>query len=288
MRIEDIPVVGIGPGSQPPEADGQRLEYIDLPKGISTYEAPVLPEPKEVAGLDGARDTMRWLRGALDQAARGSGPLLADLSALDAANRDLVNQILGEGEVSVVLDGKLKARTQESVLPGVWRTLYLDDNDAVRCDLLEVGAITHLVGLGGDGRAPLDLGIDATQADLSNALPLLTELEARRAAYRPGDDAYVINLTLLPLTEEEVAFLDERLGRGPVDILSRAYGKCQIISTMAANVWWVRYYNSMGTPILNTIEVIDIPQVACAAPEDLADSAKRLDEILVHYWQDDA
>ena len=288
MRIEDIPVVGIGPGSQPAEADGHRLEYIDLPRGISTYEPPVLPEPGDVAGLDGARDTMRWLRGALDQAAHGAGPLLADLSALDDHNRDLVNQILGEGEVSVVLSGKLRARTQESILPGVWRTLYLDETDAVRCDLLEVGPITHLAGLGGDSRTPLDAGIDESLGEFPNALPILTELESHRAGYATGDDAHVINLTLLPLTDEEVTFLDERLGRGPVDILSRAYGKCQIISTAAANVWWVRYYNSMGTLILNTIEVVDIPQVACAAPEDLSDSGRRLDEILVHYWRDDA
>ena len=91
------------------------------------------------------------------------------------------------------------------------------------------------------------------------------------------------SLKLPPLSEEEVEFIDERLGRGAVDILSRAYGKCQIISTKTRNVWWVRYYNSMNTLILNTLEVVAVPEVVCAAPEDLADSATRLDEILAPY-----
>ena len=91
---------------------------------------------------------------------------------------------------------------------------------------------------------------------------------------------------MLPLSDEELEFLDTRLGRGPVDILSRAYGKCQVISTETANVWWVRYYNSMGTPILTTIEVVDIPNVVAAAPEDLRDSEARLREILEPYWSE--
>jgi hydrogenase-1 operon protein HyaF len=95
-----------------------------------------------------------------------------------------------------------------------------------------------------------------------------------------------VNLSLLPLSEAELEFLDERLGRGTVDILSRSYGKCQIISTRSRDVWWVRYYNSMGILILNSLEVADVPVVVHAAAEDLRDSAQRLDEILAPYWSD--
>jgi hydrogenase-1 operon protein HyaF len=35
--------------------------------------------------------------------------------------------------------------------------------------------------------------------------------------------------------------------------------------------------------ILNTIEITAVPEVACASPEDIADSAGRLDEILEIY-----
>jgi hydrogenase-1 operon protein HyaF len=66
---------------------------------------------------------------------------------------------------------------------------------------------------------------------------------------------------------------------GPVAIMSRGFGNCHITSTALANVWRVQYFNNMQTLILDTIEVVDIPEVALAAPEDLADSALRLTEL---------
>ena len=42
----------------------------------------------------------------------------------------------------------------------------------------------------------------------------------------------------------------------------------------------------MDTLVLNTLEVSDIPEVVCAAPEDLRDSAERLNDILAPYWSD--
>ena len=42
----------------------------------------------------------------------------------------------------------------------------------------------------------------------------------------------------------------------------------------------VVYYNSQDAVILNSVEVIDMPEVACAAPEDLQDSMDRLTEVL--------
>jgi hydrogenase-1 operon protein HyaF len=48
-------------------------------------------------------------------------------------------------------------------------------------------------------------------------------------------------------------------------------------------VWWVQYFNSQDMNILNTLEVVDVPAVACAAQEDINDSADRLSEILEIY-----
>ncbi|MDX1812887.1 MAG: hydrogenase expression/formation C-terminal domain-containing protein, partial [Gammaproteobacteria bacterium] len=49
------------------------------------------------------------------------------------------------------------------------------------------------------------------------------------------------------------------------------------------NVWWVQYFNSQDTLILNTLEITKVPEVACAGDEDIADSAQRLNEILEVY-----
>ena len=138
MNIRDIPVRVIGPGSQPTSSDGDAITYMDMPSDMSTFVAPVMPEPEDVLLMDGAREAMRWLSSALDNYAVGGEPVLADLSALDEESRDVVNQILGEGEVSIVCDGQVRARTQESVLAGVWRTFFFDRDDRVVCDLLEV------------------------------------------------------------------------------------------------------------------------------------------------------
>ena len=282
--IKDIPVTVVRPGSQPTEE--QQLSYIDMPSDMDRYSAPHITDLDEVLRLDGARVAMQWLRQALAEYRCGSESLLANLSALDAESRELVNQILGEGEVSVTSGDSGSARTQESVLAGVWRTLYWDDDGHISCDLLEVADAPHTVRAACAEGRPIDTSKPEELSEIPNALPILVELESHLAAYREGGSPHSINLSLLPLSEPELEFLDVRLGRGIVDILSRAYGRCQVISTQTPNVWWVRYYNSMSTLILNSIEVVEIPLVVCAAAEDLRDSAQRLDEILAPYWSD--
>jgi hydrogenase-1 operon protein HyaF len=286
MSIRDIPVRVIGPGSQPTGSDGDAITYMDMPSDMSTFVAPVMPEPEEVLFMDGAREAMDWLGAALDEYEPGGEPVLADLSGLDEESREVVNQILGEGEVSIVCDGQVRARTQESVLAGVWRTLFFDADDRVVADLLEVAEIPKVAGFAAESTGSVDTGAEGVAPELANALPILVELQSQHETYTQGGAPHSINLTLLPLSEPELEFIDQRLGRGPIDVLSRAYGKCEVISTATAGIWWVRYYNSMGVLILNTLEVVDVPSVIKAAPEDLTDSAERLKDILEPYWSD--
>jgi len=89
----------------------------------------------------------------------------------------------------------------------------------------------------------------------------------------------VINLSLLPVTEADLDHLEASLGIGTVAILSRGYGACRIRNTGRPNVWWVQYFNSMEKLILNTIEIVDLPEVALAAADDYTDSIERLGEL---------
>ncbi len=116
-----------------------------------------------------------------------------------------------------------------------------------------------------------------------NAPALVSELAHKLAAYNPGAAPHVINLSLLPVSDGDLDFLDRKLGQGAVTILSRGYGNCRISSTAVKNAWWVRYFNAREAVILNTIEVTRLPGVACAAAQDLEDSAERLAEILEVY-----
>ena len=287
MNIKDIPVRVIGPGSQP-GAEGDAPAYIDMPRDMTSYNAPTIPDPDSVQHLSGAREAMTWLQQALTEYSEDRAAPRANLNALDDENRELVNQILGEGEISITYDGDPAANVQESVLAGVWRTLYFDDDDNVAIDMLEVGAVPNLVLAPFPDARTVDTSAADNSTDVLNAMPLLFELEDRCNRFEKSGTAYSINLTLLPLSQDELEFLDVRLGRGPVDVLSRAYGKCEVINTLVQNLWWVRYYNSMGTLILNSLEITAVPDVVVAAPEDLADSAERLSDILAPYWPDAA
>ncbi len=74
--------------------------------------------------------------------------------------------------------------------------------------------------------------------------------------------------------------LEQALPGGQVAMISRGFGNCHITSTALRDVWRVQYFNSMKTLILNTIEIVDVPAVALAAPEDLADSLERLRDLV--------
>jgi hydrogenase-1 operon protein HyaF len=287
MSLRDIPVVTVGPGSQPKEDDGSQLEYIALPKEMSRYTMPDTPEPEEVADLVAAREAMTWLTQALARYQPDGERLLADVSGLDDRSRDLVNQILGEGEVSIRYQGDFRAQIQESVMAGVWRSFYMDNAGRITHDLIEVADVPCLVRLpAAEILTPEKLAATEMSWETMNGPAILTEVAEHAQKWVDGASAHVINLSLLPLSEADLAYLDSALGAGPVSILSRGYGSCEVHSTRLRNVWWVRYYNSMRTLILNSIEITDVPAVACAAPEDIADTRDRLAEILEPYWAD--
>jgi len=287
MSLRDIPVVTVGPGSQPKETDSAQLEYIALPKEMSRYTMPDTPEPEDVAGLTGAREAMAWLTDALGRYTPGGERLLADVSGLDEKSRDLVNQILGEGEVSIRYVGDFRAHIQESVMAGVWRSFYMDNDDRITHDLIEVADVPCLVRLpAAEVLTPAALARVEMPWESMNGPAILTEVAEHAGKRTAGGLPHVINLSLLPLSEADLAYLDSALGLGPVSILSRGYGNCEVRSTRLRDVWWVRYFNSMNTLILNSIEITDIPAVACAAPEDISDTRERLADILEPYWAD--
>ena len=72
----------------------------------------------------------------------------------------------------------------------------------------------------------------------------------------------------------------EAVGEGSTTILSRGYGACRIESTALPDIWRGRFFNAMDTLILDTFEAAVTPEAALAAPEDLADSAERILDVL--------
>ena len=283
MKPFPIPVVALGPGTQ---TEDETLDYIAMPKDMDTWRPPVLPEPEALASRPKARAALGCVLALLDRAAQGEAGGQVSLLDLPAADLQLVNQLLGEGEASALVRAEgstLEVRVQESVFAGVWRVMSFHAGVRVD-DVVEVGPIPALLLAAADEdaenvyqpwRAPLP-------PNVQNAPLLLEELRDQIARWQPGQPPHVVNLTLLPVTPEDIAFLDHQLGTGRVLMLSRGYGNCRITNTRHPNCWRVVYYNSMDSVILNTVEVVDMPEVAVAAPEDLRDSHARLADVLAY------
>ena len=275
MRLEEIPIVP-GPGTQPEAPDGAELDYPELPDDMATFEAPDLSawygRLAEHPGAERALEGIR--RAAAEPDAR---PYHLDLEGLPAGDRALLDDVLGEGEVSVRITGERPAAFQEGVLTGVWRERAFDSAGRPAGEAVEVARIPTAV----DAAMAAGTRPDLPEVDTSgtqNAPAVLTELNEHLERYRDGGEPHVVNLTLLPLDAADMAAL-ESLGAGPVAILSRGYGNCRINATGVRHLWRVQYFNSTDTLILDTLEVVDVPAVGCAADEDLADSAERLGEI---------
>lgn len=276
MHAFPVPVVAatLGPGSQ---QEAESLDYLPMPHAMRTYRPPILPEPEAVRDLGQAR---AWLARLLDAVRRwrsGQPAFALDMSGLAEADRRLIDQVLGEGEVGARIDGESGTLSvQESVFAGVWRLRGRDVEGQVYADRVEVGdvpaAVRQAARAGWAAPRPGELA-----PGVVNAPALAAEIAEQVA--RPVGAGHVINLSLLPFGPEDAAWLDQALGRGRVTLLSRGYGNCRVTATGVARVWWVQYFNSQDALILNTLEIADVPDVALAAPEDLEDSAERLAEV---------
>jgi hydrogenase-1 operon protein HyaF len=278
-----LPVRTIGPGSQVEE---EELQYLAMPRDMATFAMPRVPETAPYEALAAARDLLARFLAAFerwDPASEAPSPRL-DLTGVPEATLTVVNDMLGEGEVSIQVGGPTPHRIQESVFAGVWRVCALDGDGRLVADAIEAAPVPAVAlaaarAAGAERIAPVEIPPGAM-----NSPALLAEIGAQLAQRRQGAATHVLNLTLFPLTPDDHRVLERALPVGPVAMISRGFGNCHITSTSARSVWRVQYFNSMQTLILNTIEIVDVPEVALAAVEDLVDSRERLAELIE--WMD--
>ena len=286
MKDFPVSVRTIGAGSQP--GDDDELQYLAMPRGMNTFRMPLVPERAEEAALSASRDLLAAFLAQLerwDPALAPHGPRL-DLGGMSEAALAITNQMLGEGEVSIRITGEPAFRIQESVFTGLWRVCALDADGRLGADWLEAGTLPKAAAEAARDAGAARLPAIDIPSGAMNSPALLAEIRSQIATRSRGDAAHVINLTLFPMTPDDHAVLEQALPVGPVAMISRGFGNCHITSTGVADVWRVQYFNNMNTLILNTIEIVDVPEVALAAVEDLADSRERLAELVV--WMDES
>lgn len=278
MRPFPIPVVTLGPGSQPVESGP---ECIDMPTDMQVFSRPPAEFETDPQLAAAASALLQALLERMQEQGFGRAPVRLDLRGLPAAQVRAVSDALGEGEVSIVLHtDEGETRIQETAFAGIWRLLRQDDDGTLREDAIEACAIPPRVIAAARAVAQPALAATPPPQGVMNSPALLNELVAASAQCRDGGAAHVLNLTLLPLTQIDVQHLVDTLGPGSTRLLSRGYGKCRIVSTQLRDTWWVQYFNGMDKLILNTVEVVDIPEVALAAAEDWGDSLERLRDLI--------
>jgi hydrogenase-1 operon protein HyaF len=267
-----LPPTGFGSGSQP-DPEGE-LQYMSMPSGMRTYAAH-LPEVEDTAAVATALAMLAEMAAACDIAAQGGSGAEFDLSILSPLERKVMADALGNGEVSMKIRGIPAVMAQESVFAGLWMLA------GSGIDKAEVGPVPALAMSRAHVPHRPAIGVLARRVQgLANAPSILAELLDKSQHWTPDTPPHVINLTLLPHTPEDLDWLAEALGEGAVTILSRGYGNCRITACAQSRVWRVQFYNSTDQLILDTYEVAEVPEVALAAAEDLADSAFRIRDVI--------
>jgi hydrogenase-1 operon protein HyaF len=280
--MRDFPIPVVTQGTEPRQADDLEFNYMPMP-GAEPLRTPIPPEDAAPTDLAAAAAVVEQLLESMGRHRPGEpcAPRFS-LKAMSTGALYALNDSLGQGEVSAIVNGANGTApwlVQETAFAGVWR-VRREDALGLRDDILEAGDMPSVLK---DAAAKLPaarLDPVALPKGVMNAPAIVEELRHHAQRHKPGAAARVVNLSLLPMAPADHEGLDAMLGEGPVAILSRGFGNCRINATKARGIWRVRYFNSMSTMILDTIEIVDFPEAARAAAEDYDDSIERLVELL--------
>ncbi len=228
----------------------------------------------------GVQAVLAEARAALHAVSEGAPAQQISLDGLDASARQLLGEVLGEGEVKAIIkrpDGG-EDRVLESVMPGLWRVLCGGE------EVLEVADVPSVLRQV-MATQPLGLEIpDPLPEGAMNVASVLLELDTASRAFEIDGSEREVNLTLLPMTPVDMEVLDRAIGVGSIAIVSLGYGNCRIDACARRHLWTVRYYNTEDTQILNAVQAGDVPVAARATLEDMADSAERMDQMTLRLF----
>ncbi|MCW5593253.1 MAG: hydrogenase expression/formation protein [Burkholderiales bacterium] len=281
--MRDFPIPVVASGAAPAPAEDLELDYMAMP-GAEPLRTPIPPEGAAPSDLAAAAAVVEQLLESMGRH-RPGGPNAPrfSLRAMAPGALAALNDSLGQGEVSAIVAGGSGGslwRVQETAFAGVWRARREDANGSPLEDVLEAGDVPAVVKEAANRLPAARLDAQRLPPGVMNAPAIVEELRHHVQRQKPGQAAHVVNLSLLPLVQADHAGLEALLGEGPLAILSRGFGNCRISSTQARGIWRVRYFNSMNTLILDTIEIVDFPESARAGAEDYDDSIERLRELL--------
>lgn len=269
------------------EGSGTALDLLEMPDGARLQVARQLDAA--LIGSPAVFETLTRIEVALGGACDTGRSWRLRVDHLSKDDRAVLFDALGQGEVSVLLSGAAgegDAQIVETILPGVWLGKAASPSGAF-AEWVEVGKAPRALLEAAVVRPRGDLPIEALTPprDAMNVMNVLAEVRGRARAYKTGEPNHVMNFTLFPMTPADSAFLAKSLGEVGVRISSGGYGAARVVMTALRNVWAVQFLNGLGSVILDTLEVGDVPDAVLAAPSDLEVSKMRLGSILEAYSQ---
>ena len=85
-----------------------------------------------------------------------------------------------------------------------------------------------------------------------------------------------IDLRGMPLTEADLAELEELLGTGEVTASLEVAGPTRIWETAYAGVWWIRHLGAGGKVASEEIAITQLPEILKSHPGDITAAAERI------------
>jgi len=242
-----------------------------IPSNPSDGASAIAPPPAASEALA----LLQWIAAACLTCAESGATNRFELSPLDPVTRSGIADMLGKGAVVVERRGPDAIAAQESRFAGIW----LLSGPAL--DRIEVAPIPSAASKRPFAPIRPAQGLKLARGkSVSNAPALHATLRDRAEAYVHGSDLFVVDLSVLPHTEEDLMWLDAALGEGVVTIVSRGDTNCRMTATAVPNLWRVQFFDSVNLLTLDSFEVTQMPEIATAAAEDLAESGARLVEAL--------
>ncbi len=120
MRSVTIPIRSLMP------APDDAVEYMPMPREMTTFEMPRLPEPGPGNDVAGARDVLDKFLSHIDSWLEAGGePPALDLAGFAPDALRVLNETLGEGEVAAIVnEGPRDPHPGNRVLGDVARTAF--------------------------------------------------------------------------------------------------------------------------------------------------------------------
>jgi HupH hydrogenase expression protein, C-terminal conserved region len=109
---------------------------------------------------------------------------------------------------------------------------------------------------------------------------VMNEIASLAAKHCTDGGSAAIELTSMPLTAQDRAEIEARLGRGEVEATVEAAGRSEVWETTYAGVWFVRHLGLDGEVANEMVEICLAPLILFSHPDDRRAAAARLGEDL--------